>query len=282
MAVIRGLFDSSVVRLAIWPLMLSVQTLASSARVMDARQSQERQQEVNSFAARASSMAGKSSSVTGHYLRLIGDRPVLTREQEIAAWERGDTELLVRSQLPYVIRIAAKISTGYGFEDIEAAISAGNLGLLLSLRSYDARLSRLSTYATRAIRWSILNEISRETRGIGPSRTVQTATGHHRPESISGRERMLSASYYDVVDLDLPDQIQMLKKAMETLDDRTKRILEGTLQGDTKAEIGRSMNLSRERVRQIEAKAIAKLRLFFKERSHAALCSQRVGSQWSA
>lgn len=227
-------------------------------------------------------MAGKSSSVTGHYLRLIGDRPVLTREQEIAAWERGDTELLVRSQLPYVIRIAAKISTGYGFEDIEAAISAGNLGLLLSLRSYDARLSRLSTYATRAIRWSILNEISRETRGIGPSRTVQTATGHQRPESISGRERTLSASYYDVVDLDLPDQIQMLKKAMETLDDRTKRILEGTLQGDTKAEIGRSMNLSRERVRQIEAKAIAKLRLFFKERSHAALCTQRVGSQWSA
>lgn len=78
----------------------------------------------------------------------FGECRFLTKDEEYAAWEKKDHDLLVRSQIPYVISHAKRLCRARRFPDIEDCIAAGMAGLLKCIRdSFDASKGyRLSTF----------------------------------------------------------------------------------------------------------------------------------------
>lgn len=118
--------------------------------------------------------APKNACLEDEYSRMIGKCPVLTREQEYEAWKRGDTDLLVRSQLPWVMRIAITVCRRMKYHDIDLAISAGNAALMESVKSFDGdRGFRLTTYVYRLVNWKVRDEIELAKAGCNPSKGVR-------------------------------------------------------------------------------------------------------------
>jgi len=110
----------------------------------------------------------------GDYLKLIGNCQRLTAAEEYAAWESGDTESLIRSQLPFVVNLARRVSIKYGFHDVELLVSSGNERLVLAVRSFRPSTGfRLSTYISRAVYGTMQQEVERLRDGCTPARSAR-------------------------------------------------------------------------------------------------------------
>lgn len=200
---------------------------------------------------------------------------LLTPDQERAyasAAAAGDTsarDRLIYSQLPLVISIARKFLTNpVDFEDL---IQEGNLALIAAVDRLDPARARLSTFATLLITQRIRRYV------------VANATVIRRPAShrLSGKSRCrheaagycLSLNMDDIGPLasDLvedretsdPDSALLmltLSRAIDQLPPKDRDIVLYRLRGETLQEVGRRYDVTRERVRQIEAIAVERLR----------------------
>lgn len=226
------------------------------------------------------------------YLRELFEVPVLTREQEASLFRRynyikfkvrrllekvdplavTDAELarieglvaqadavkneLVRCNLRLVVSIAKKhVTHGPRFFEV---VSDGNMALMRAVEKFDyARGHKFSTYAT----WSVMRAYARSI----PEELYQSR------RFVSGAEAVLE----HVADETLPtaadaDQRSSIREALtaglRTLNRREREVVERHFGlgadgvADTLEEIGRLIGVTKERVRQIERKALAKLR----------------------
>jgi RNA polymerase primary sigma factor/RNA polymerase sigma factor len=226
------------------------------------------------------------------YLASLYEVPLLTREQEVWLFrkfnylkhkaaklreqldpERPNARLMdqierlydeivelknriVRANLRLVVSIAKRrVSPGDSFFDL---VSDGNMSLIRAVEKFDyARGNKFSTYASWAIMKNYARTIPDEHKRRDRFRAadmemLQTATDRRADEY----QQRLAAN----------DRLQQVSKFLDRLDQREQTIiirrygLDHGRDPQTLKEVGSALGVTKERVRQIEAKALEKLR----------------------
>jgi RNA polymerase primary sigma factor len=163
---------------------------------------------------------------------------------------------IVRANLRLVVSIAKRrVSPGDSFFDL---VSDGNMSLIRAVEKFDyARGNKFSTYASWAIMKNYARTIPDEHRRRDRFRAadmelLQTATDRRTDEN----QRRLAET----------DRLQQVGKFLGRLDSREQTIiirrygLNHDQEPQTLKEVGSALGVTKERVRQIEAKAMEKLR----------------------
>lgn len=191
-------------------------------------------------------------------------RLTIDEEQEMCARkDNGDREAfnrLVESVTPYVISLARKMARHP--DDVDDLTQCGLLIVMECLRSFDATKGRLTTYVTNPIQWRLIRIRDCNSSVIyhPPYPRAEVPTQKYVPsfDDLSSR----SKSDVDVVDdkEEFDHEYNILLEAMRSLPQRSQEIMEKRMNKITFNEIGESLGLSKERVRQIEYNAIRKIR----------------------
>ena len=223
------------------------------------------------------------------YLKEIGNIPLLTAEEEVflaQRIEKGDEQArkqLIEANLRLVVSIAKKyVGRGMSFLDL---IQEGNMGLMKAVEKFDYKKgNKFSTYSTWWIRQAITRGIADTAKTIRvPVHMVETINKTLRTSKTSRDPVSLDTPIGEEEDSQLGDFIEdesllspvdsasfsMLKEeleeAMASLTERERNVIKlrfGLDDGKTRTleEVGKEFNVTRERIRQIEAKALRKLR----------------------
>ena len=232
------------------------------------------------------------------YLKEIGRVELLSHDEEIDLAKRileGDEEAkkkLAAANLRLVVSIAKRyVGRGMLFLDL---IQEGNMGLIKAVEKFDyTKGFKFSTYATWWIRQAITRAIADQARTIRiPVHMVETINKLTRVQrqliQELGREP-LAEEIAEKMDGMTPDDSHLgdfiedegamspddyaanellkdeLNEVLLELTDREEKVLRlrfGLDDGRTRTleEVGKEFNVTRERIRQIEAKALRKLK----------------------
>jgi RNA polymerase primary sigma factor len=241
---------------------------------------------------RLETLAAESATLQA-YLKAIAQFPRLTPEEEQGlAWrahrdaDQEARQRLVESNLRFVVNYAKRYRhLGVGLLDL---IHEGNLGLIEASRRFDpSRNVKFITYAVWWIRESMMHVLSDQMRAVSFPPKLFASLGHGGEDvSLSEPVERDGQNGRALADL-LPDDHQApideeimrqsdaheLVEALGDLDGKEREVvrLRYGLEDDeprTLQEIGDRLHLSRERVRQIEVMAKAKLRRSTRLRSH--------------
>jgi RNA polymerase primary sigma factor len=188
-------------------------------------------------------------SVTARELDRIDD--LLERADKIKSQ-------ITQANLRLVVSIAKRHTTPT--RDFFEIVSDGNVSLMRAVEKFDySRGFKFSTYAS----WAIMKNYAR---------TIPEHK-HHRDRYQTGREELLeqlSSAPPEEHESDyLPAVRSTLDRMLGTLDERERSILRQRFGLDehrepqTLQEIGRRFGVSKERIRQLEARAMSKLRADF-------------------
>ncbi len=163
---------------------------------------------------------------------------------------------IVRANLRLVVSIAKRrVSPNDGFFDL---VSDGNMSLIRAVEKFDyARGNKFSTYASWAIMKNYARTIPDEHKRRDRFRAadmelLQAAVDRREDEN----QQRLAAS----------DRLQQVGRFLDRLDSREQTIiirrygLDHEHEPQTLKEVGSALGVTKERVRQIEAKALEKLR----------------------
>ncbi len=176
---------------------------------------------------------------------------------------------IIQANLRLVVSIAKRhMAPALDFFEI---VSDGNVSMMRAVEKFDySRGFKFSTYAS----WAIIRNYARQ---IPEQR-------YHRDRYQTGRDELLECvaePHWD--DRREDDQSVAIRRTVErmlgTLDQREGRILRQRFgldtagQPQTLEQIGRRFGVSKERIRQLETRAIAKLRLDFESDVEALLGS---------
>jgi RNA polymerase sigma factor (sigma-70 family) len=146
--------------------------------------------------------------------------------------------------------------------DLFELISDGNVSLMRAVDKFDyTRGFKFSTYAS----WAIIKNFARSV----------PEQHHHRERYQTGWDEMLTTSLSTHMEEDESDYLgavrNVLEKMLSSLDERERNILrqryglDGRGETNTLEQIGQRFGVSKERIRQLEARAIGKLRVGFRE-----------------
>jgi RNA polymerase sigma factor (sigma-70 family) len=181
----------------------------------------------------------------------------LIREaEELLDQARLTRDQIVRANLRLVVSIAKQyLDSDLSFDDL---VSDGNVALMRAVEKFDfSRGFRFSTYATWAIKRLFY-------RSLGTQRQRQT-------RFVSGDENLFDLTPDETLPVegemqDLRELSSNMHGIVDRLDDRERAIIAARFglgtdeESTTLAELGRQLGVSKERVRQIEARALRKLR----------------------
>lgn len=168
---------------------------------------------------------------------------------------------IVRANLRLVVSIA-KRHVGQG-ENFFELVSDGNMSLLRAVEKFDyARGNKFSTYAS----WAIMKNFARTIPG----------EFRHRDRFRTSHDELFAATEENRGDQRAEESAQnerehQIERILSKLDDREQRIiihrfgLDHSHEPQTLKEVGEEMGVTKERVRQIEARALSKLRLAAEE-----------------
>lgn len=185
-------------------------------------------------------------------------REVMDRIEALLAESEKLRNQIIRSNLRLVVSIAKRyVDGGTTFDEL---VSEGNESLIRAVEKFDfARGYRFSTYATWAVRRHFFRMITdkhkRRNRFIGGEEQKFDEMAV-RPD-----EHELNETEYDVVR-------NTMARFVDRLGERERRIinlrygLDRDVRPHTLQQIGRVLGVSKERVRQLEGRAIEKLRKF--------------------
>ena len=163
---------------------------------------------------------------------------------------------ILEANLRLVVNVAKKHTGGVvGLFDL---ISEGNLCLMQAIENFDySRGNRFSTYATWALMRRFARTVPQENYRIARSGGAdQEMLEQLSTEGPSETERM---SFVDRIREEIESAVKVLTERERTVI-RMRYGLEGEDESHTLAQIGSRLGVTRERVRQIEAEALRKLR----------------------
>ena len=212
------------------------------------------------------------------YLKEIGKVPLLSADEEIKLAQRmeeGDEaakKKLAEANLRLVVSIAKRyVGRGMLFLDL---IQEGNLGLIKAVEKFDYRKGyKFSTYATWWIRQAITRAIADQARTIRVREILKISQEPVSLETPIGEEEDSHLGDF-IQDENVPVPAdaaaftllkEQLDEVLGTLTEREQKVLRLRFGLDdsrarTLEEVGKEFNVTRERIRQIEAKALRKLR----------------------
>ena len=191
--------------------------------------------------------------------RLDMRRPSLTamtQIEKLAADANTVKNDVVRANLRLVVSIAKRYATGPGH--LFELISDGNMSLIRAVEKFDfARGFRFSTYAS----WAIMKNFARTIPAELKQQTRFRTGGEERlmivtDEHVESRRREAAQT----------ERQSEVARILRHLDERERQIIRHRFGLDrsrspmTLKEVGRVMGVTKERIRQLEARAMAKLR----------------------
>lgn len=244
----------------------------------------------------------------GIYIADINRYPLLSRDEEhrlAVLWKRhGDLDAahsLVTANLRFVVKIACEYRNyGLGLKDL---IQEGNIGLMTAVKKFDPDKGvRLITYAAWWIK-SHIQEYILKTKGLVkrgarelkkslfyrnalPAKGIDTGADFSLDAPINiednaGKTHLERIADTAALQEDIVETAQeetLLKKdvslALKRLNEKEKLVIEKRILSEDPVslrEVGAELNLTRERVRQIESAALKKLKGFFLEANKGTL-----------
>lgn len=168
---------------------------------------------------------------------------------------------IVQANLRLVVSIA-KRHVGAA-EDFFQLVSDGNMSLIRAAEKFDyARGNKFSTYAS----WAIMKNFARSIPNEFKQRDRFRPTSE---ELFMAHEDQRSDRY--AIESQQQVREQQIRRILERLDDREQKIiisrfgLDYSEEPQTLKEVGAKLGVTKERIRQIEARALNKLRIAAKE-----------------
>jgi len=168
---------------------------------------------------------------------------------------------IVQANLRLVVSIAKRhVNTG---DDLFSLISDGNVSLIRAAEKFDfSRGNKFSTYASWAIMRNFARTIPDEYKYQDRYRTSNEEMFAGTRDSRSDQHEQESAQFL---------REQQIERILSRLDEREQRIiisrfgLDWAQEPKTLKEVGSQLGVTKERIRQIEARALDKLRLAAEE-----------------
>ena len=207
------------------------------------------------------------------YFKEISEFKPLSREEEFSLWDRyrknndiGARDKLIKSNLKFVASVARNYQgLGLSYADL---IAEGNCGLLKAIDKFDYEKGyKTISYSVWWIRQSIL-EALKERAGIeGDSLPQDFEKQNPYDDDEQETDELIESEYiannYD--ELKTEEIKKVISSLIDCLNDREQYVISeyfglNAEEGKTLEEIGNSINLTKERVRQIKEKALKKLR----------------------
>jgi RNA polymerase sigma factor (sigma-70 family) len=163
---------------------------------------------------------------------------------------------LIRSNLRLVVAVAKKHA--YGGRNLFELISDGNVSLMRAVEKFDyGRGFKFSTYAS----WAIIKNFARTIPAENTHRD-RFVTGHELAFELTPDER---ANVYET-ELHHDRMSSAIDRILDKLEERERQVivyrygLDSQQKPETLEEVGSRFGVTKERIRQIEARAISKLR----------------------
>ena len=218
---------------------------------------------------------------TGAYLKDIGGFKPLTKQDEMKLWKRlkknpDDVEAknkLINSNLKFVVSVANSYKgRGLSMSDL---VAEGNMGLLKAYTKFDPKRDvKFISYSVHWIRQSILEAIQKrnntDIEDLPLDYERQEIAGDEDYSEADNTPNIVTEFVETIGDTEL-ERAKKHKQALDTLfqnlSEREKNIIVRYfgLNGrrtETLEEIGNTMNLTKERVRQIKEDGMKKLRSY--------------------
>ena len=158
---------------------------------------------------------------------------------------------IILAHLPIAKKVAKQYAAKHGTDDL---IQEGVFGLKKALDAFDPEMGfQFGVLAKLNVEWAIKDYLKKQRRHYALSLDAP----------ISGTD----TTFKDILVEPNPLDIEPAQPTLDCLNDRERYIIEARLDGRTRSVIGVELGISDERVRQLEARAVAKLKKFGYPRS---------------
>jgi RNA polymerase primary sigma factor/RNA polymerase sigma factor len=203
----------------------------------------------------------KASKLRGQLDPVRATRGVMDQIEALYEQAVALKNQIVRANLRLVVSIAKRhVGMGDNFFEL---VSDGNMSLIRAVEKFDfARGNKFSTYASWAIMKNFARTIPDEHRHRDRFRTSHSEMFSSTEEHRSDQYEQESAQR---------QRESQVGRILERLDEREQKIiisrfgLEHGHEPQTLKEVGAEMGVTKERIRQIEARALSKLRVAAQE-----------------
>lgn len=187
------------------------------------------------------------------------EAPQLTPEQEAEAVANGDRDALVRSVIPWVMKVTNDICKRRKFKDFDTAFSSALMAANKSLDTFDPEKSRFISYCSRLVRWAVENEIDRD-RLMKHSFISRAVRGLGSRDSSTGSHCWFDKTHDLPPEIDLQDEVEFVQEYRWLLTEAQRMTLDLVLSGMEFKRIAEQLGISRESARNHYKSAIRNIK----------------------